>query len=73
MYYRDHEPAHFHALYGEYEAQLVIATLEILSGELPPRALRLVREWAELHRDELAANWERARAHEPLATIEPLP
>lgn len=73
MYYRDHEPAHFHALYGEYEAQLVIATLEILSGELPLRALRLVREWAELHRDELEANWEKARAHEPLATIDPLP
>jgi hypothetical protein len=73
MYYRDHEPPHFHALYGEHEAQLVIATLEVLSGELPLRALRLVREWAELHRDELEANWERARAHEPLATIDPLP
>ncbi len=73
MYYRDHEPPHFHAIYGEHEAQLVIASLEVLGGELPPRALRLAREWAEMHRSELEANWARARAHEPLATIDPLP
>jgi hypothetical protein len=73
MYYRDHEPPHFHALYGEHQAQIVIATLGPLSGELPPRALRLVREWAALHRAELEANWAKARAREPLDTIPPLP
>lgn len=73
MYYRDHYPPHFHAIYAEYEAQIVIETLEPLAGELPARALRLVREWAELHRAELEANWARAEAHEPLDTIEPLP
>jgi hypothetical protein len=46
MYYRDHEPPHFHAVYGEHQAQIVIATLEPLVGEFPARALRLVREWA---------------------------
>jgi len=39
---------------------------------VPPRALRLVREWAALHADELADNWERAQALEPLVPIEPL-
>lgn len=73
MYYRDHDPPHFHAIYGEHEAQIVIASREVLSGDLPPRALRLVQEWGSLHRDELEANWAKARAHEPLATIEPLP
>lgn len=73
MYYRDHEPPHFHAVYGEYQAQIVIATLEPLYGELPARALRLVREWGELHRAELEANWGRARAREPLDRIPPLP
>jgi len=72
MYYRDHEPPHFHAIYGEHQAQIVIATLEPLFGVLPPRALRLVREWGELHREELAANWERVLAREPLDTIPPL-
>ncbi len=73
MYYRDHAPPHFHAVYGEHEATIVIATLAVLSGELPARALRLVQEWAEPHRPELQANWESARAHAPLASIEPLP
>jgi hypothetical protein len=72
MYYRDHAPSHFHAIYGEHEATIVIATLEILSGHLPARALRLVREWAEIHAEDLAANWQRARRHEQLDSIEPL-
>jgi len=47
--------------------------LEVLAGELPRRALRLVAEWAELHRDELAAMWARAAARQPLGRIDPLP
>jgi len=39
----------------------------------PARALRLVQEWAALHRDELIANWDKARAGLPLDKIEPLP
>lgn len=73
MYYRDHRPPHFHAIYAEYEAQIVIETLKPLAGELPARALRLVQEWAELHRAELEENWAKAEAHLPLDTIEPLP
>jgi hypothetical protein len=73
MYYRDHHPPHFHAIYAEHEAQIVIETFEPLAGELPPRALRLVQEWAELHRAELEANWARAEERLPLVTIEPLP
>ncbi len=72
IWYRDHEPAHFHAVYGEFEACLRIDTLEITTGSLPRRALALVLEWASLHRGELAEDWERARRGEPLATIEPL-
>ncbi len=72
MYWRDHQPPHFHAIYGEHDATIVIGGLEVLSGYLPTRALRLVLEWAELHGDELAANWQRARNREPLDSIEPL-
>jgi Domain of unknown function (DUF4160) len=72
MYYRDHPPPHFHAIYGEHEATIVIETLEVLGGYLPTRALRLVREWAEAHGDELATNWLKARERQPLDTIEPL-
>jgi Domain of unknown function (DUF4160) len=46
---------------------------KVIAGALPRRALSLVAEWAELHRDELEANWERARRDEPLQPIDPLP
>ncbi|MHB1467807.1 MAG: DUF4160 domain-containing protein [Solirubrobacteraceae bacterium] len=63
----------FHARYGEYEAQIVVSTGEPLAGELPTRARRLIREWTDLHREELEADWERAQARMPLASIDPLP
>lgn len=73
MYFNDHAPPHFHAVYGGHEGVVEIGSLRMLAGSLPIRALRLVREWADLHRSELLANWERARAQEPLSSIEALP
>ena len=72
MYVREHGPPHFHAVYGDAEATIQIATLQVLQGELPRRAMALVLEWAAAHRSELAADWERAARHEPLLPIEPL-
>jgi hypothetical protein len=72
MYFSDHEPAHFHAQYGEFEALFEIETLAILRGELPRRALALVLEWAALHRQELRTDWELARSGTPLQPIAPL-
>jgi Domain of unknown function (DUF4160) len=73
MYFDDHPPPHFHARFGEFEAQIAIGSAEVLHGSLPRRALALTREWVELHRDELAADWELARLGQPLAIIDPLP
>jgi hypothetical protein len=73
MYSNDHPPPHFHARYGEYEAKIDISTGEIQAGDLPVRALRFIREWVELHPDELRADWELAQAHKELAKIDPLP
>jgi hypothetical protein len=73
MYFRDHPPPHFHARYSGEEAVIAIATGEVIAGSLPGRALRLVREWTSMHREELNANWDRARGRVPLADIEPLP
>jgi Domain of unknown function (DUF4160) len=72
MYYNDHPPPHFHALYAEHEVVLTIQTLEILDGAVPRRALAMVLEWAALHRAEIMANWERARQGLPLEDIAPL-
>lgn len=63
---------HFHATYGEDEASIDIETLEVMAGELPARARRLVNEWAQVHQEELRQNWTRARNHEPLHPIDPL-
>jgi len=73
MYYAEHGIPHFHALYAGRDASIVIETLEVLGGSLPERALRLVREWATLHRAELEADWQRARDGQPLDRIPPLP
>lgn len=73
MYRPDHLPPHFHAQYNEDWAQIGIAEQEVLGGSLPPRALRLVTQWARMHRAQLQANWDLAQALEPLVPIEPLP
>jgi len=72
MYYAEHGLPHFHALYAGKEASIAIDTLEVLAGSLPDRTLRLVLEWANIHRAELELNWHRARADQPLEPIEPL-
>jgi Domain of unknown function (DUF4160) len=73
MYYREHGVPHFHVRLAEFDVSIAVESLEVLEGELPQRALRLAREWAALHRDELLDNWQRARAKRPLAEIAPLP
>lgn len=73
MYTGDHSPPHFHAQYGEYEALLAVDDLEIIRGELPARARRLVMEWASEHHDELRQAWNRVEHEEPPGRIEPLP
>jgi hypothetical protein len=55
------------------DMRICIETLELLGGSLPARALTLVRQWATLHREELAKNWQRARNEETLKAIPPLP
>ena len=72
MFFNDHPPPHFHARYGEFEATIEIATLNILEGGLPARALNLVREWAMMHREELLNDWRLCRQNAAPARIEPL-
>lgn len=71
MYYRDHAPPHFHALYAEFEVTVVISTGAV-SGEMPARALAHVQEWRVLHIPELLAAWALAQARQPLPSIAPL-
>jgi hypothetical protein len=72
MYFNDHEPPHVHVSYSGYRAIVGIAPIRVLGGELPRRAESLVIEWAAIHQQELADNWQRARAHGRLERIAPL-
>lgn len=53
----EHNPPHFHVYYNEFRASVDIHTCEIIDGELPPRQRRLVMAWAEIHREDLMADW----------------
>jgi hypothetical protein len=72
MFWQDHGPPHFHALYAEHEALIDIRTLDVIEGGLPRRALALVREWAEEHRDELIEVWDLCTRRQPPKKIAPL-
>lgn len=72
MYYNDHAPPHFHAQYGEREMRVNILTGEVMSGDFPRRAEKLVLEWYKLHKDELTVDWALAQERKPLQKIEPL-
>ena len=57
MFFCDHPPPHFQAIYGEYNALVSIESLEIIEGDLPSRAQKLVLEWATLYQQDLLQMW----------------
>lgn len=73
MYWRDHAPPHFHALYAEHEALIGLRDLKTIRGSLPRRALTLVMEWADAHREELMEDWNLCTEMKPPNPIKPLP
>jgi hypothetical protein len=73
IFFDDHLPAHFHAKYGDDEVLLNIDNAGIIAGNVPPRAMALIMEWASLHRQELKQAWERTQNLERPGKIDPLP
>jgi hypothetical protein len=71
MYWKDHQPPHFHVRYGDHHGVIAIET-GVLRGRLPPRVIGLVQEWRALHQRELMADWRRAQSKQPLTQIQPL-
>ncbi|NYZ14635.1 DUF4160 domain-containing protein [Azospirillum sp. RWY-5-1] len=63
MYYRDHEPPHFHVEYGDREALVRIADLAVIEGDVPSRILRRAIDWARDRQGALALNWVKCRSH----------
>jgi hypothetical protein len=71
MFFQDHNPPHFHVKYQNFEATINIED-GIVKGEIPRRAINLIYEWLDLHKDELLANWRLSEQRKPLNKIEPL-
>ena len=72
MFWGDHAPPHFHALYAEFEVLIDIHTLEVVRGIMPRRALALVLEWASQHRAELLEDWILCEQNQSPKRISPL-
>ncbi len=70
MFYKDHNPPHFHVRYNQYKAIISINDLAILDGKLPPKVSGLVIEWASIHKTELLEDW---RLAQELAELKPIP
>ena len=60
MYFlaKEHNPSHIHAYYGGYNAVICISNGQIIEGKLPKNALKLVREWLNIHKEELQIMWD---------------
>ena len=74
MYYApsEHPPPHFHVYYAEHKAIVDIGRCEISEGNIPKKQSKLVLAWAELHREELMADWELVMHGEEPFKIQPL-
>lgn len=63
LFFGDHPPPHFHAVYGEFVGLFDIETLEMIEGDLPIRAKKLVTEWATINKTELKRMWDNQEFH----------
>lgn len=71
IFWRDHAPPHFHAKYQDNEVTINIETGEV-TGQMSRRALRMLEEWREKHKNELLEDWHLAETKRSLKRIEPL-
>ena len=58
IFFGDHPPPHFHAVYGDYNGLFNIETLELIEGDLPNRAIKMIIEWAAIYKNELMEMWK---------------
>jgi Domain of unknown function (DUF4160) len=75
MFYFDnqqHHLPHIHVEFAEYKAVLAIETSDVLEGQLPPKKMKLIEAWMEIHREELMADWTLAVTGSEPIKIQPL-
>ena len=59
MYFlqKEHNPPHIHAIYNEDVAAIDFMTGEVIEGQLPTKAMAMVKEWVAMHKDTLMEMW----------------
>lgn len=67
-----HNRPHFHAYHGDSVAIYAVSPVDLIAGSLPRRQQRLVEAWAELHEEELLADWQLLQAGQSPLLIAPL-
>lgn len=72
MNWREHQPPHFHAKYGDSEVIVSIREIEVIEGGIPSKQLKMLLGWAAFHQEELMENWQLAEEKQELFAIEPL-
>lgn len=72
MYFKDHNPPHFHAVYGDFETEIAISSLEQLVGKFPEPQLSFVRTWAAFNQAALMRAWEACSKNKHPEKIPPL-
>ena len=55
---KEHEPSHIHAIYGDYIGEFNVSTGNMIKGDLPPKAQKLVKEWISKYPSELQNMWD---------------
>lgn len=58
MYFKEHGVPHFHAIYGEYNGVFNLKTLEMIEGDMPARATKMVKDWAKKYNNDLMEMWK---------------
>ena len=71
MNFNEHNPPHFHARYSDFEITVEINS-GIVEGKFPKRALNIVLEWYELHKEELMDDWNLLKSTGEFKKIQPL-
>jgi hypothetical protein len=75
MMYMDNKQHVLPHIHADYQGQSIVLSIpdgDILAGDFPPRKLKLVRAWIEIHHEDLLANWELAVNGKTIFTIDPL-
>ena len=75
MYFRDNRRHHFPHIHVRYQGEEAVMSIEdgsLFDGNLPPKQIKMVQAWIEIHKEELLVDWDLAVNGEEPFRIAPL-